>query len=192
MQVYSPSQGAEDPQVVGVCQPCPVGCSSCQFATLCPAMSPCFLAMNCTQCESLYAYAYAYGGCVACPANCLTCETSGDLSNNIECTTCASGYGVNFTFGNPIVSSCFACPANCLNCQCASGMTCSVFTCTLCAVGYALNASNSNESTCYSTSTAQLQTGTEGPTGSSDSGAVIGLSIWGAVMSILAGKLKFI
>lgn len=83
MQVYSPTQGAEDSQVVGVCQPCPVGCSSCQFATLCPAMSPCFFAMNCTQCESMYAYAYAYGGCVACPANCLTCETSGDLSNNI-------------------------------------------------------------------------------------------------------------
>lgn len=97
MEVYSPTQGAEYPQIVGVCQPCPVGCSSCQFAVLSPAMSQSFLAMNCTQCEPQYAYAFAYGGCVACPANCLTCETGGDLSNYVLCTDCSSGFGVNFT-----------------------------------------------------------------------------------------------
>ena len=115
-----------------------------------------------------------------CPENCGSCEyavMTPSMSSpilSINCTSCAPGYVNNYAFGN-----CTPCPANCLSCECEQD-GCGFTGCVTCATGYAVYGLN-----CVATTTtAQSQLQDES---SNNSSAIIGLSIWGAVVTIIAG-----
>ena len=103
----------------------------------------------------------------------------------INCTQCLSGYTYNYSNG-----ACAACPPNCASCEC-EGDTCWATYCETCALGYTLN-QTINPPICElnATNTTSLQTEGDEQTSetspSSHSGAIIGLSIWGAVMTVAA------
>lgn len=126
-------------EIVGICEPCPAGCTSCSYQMLSPAMSIPFFAINCTNCLTGYGYNYSSGGCAACSSNCVSCECMGD--------TCWGTY------------------------------------CLACALGYTLNSSHMYPNCYLSSNTTSLQTDT---TSNDHQGAIIGLSIWGALMTIAA------
>ena len=112
-------------------------------------------------------------------------------SLSINCTQCLSGYSYNYSSGG-----CAVCSANCVACEC-TGDSCWATYCETCALGYTLNSSHMYPY-CYldpsnstnATNTTSLQTEGEEQTSetssSSHSGAIIGLSIWGAVMTVTA------
>ena len=58
---------------IGICQLCPKGCITCNYAVIAPAMSIAFQGINCTSCERAHTYNYATGFCSKCSANCIRC-----------------------------------------------------------------------------------------------------------------------
>lgn len=126
------------------------------------------------------------GVCMLCMTGCSECVYGGfsasmaPLSMGIYCTSCNAGYAYNNLYGN-----CSTCPANCEVCYC-QGDTCWSFPCTTCYSGYTLTNSTCVQDT---TSTAALEDSQE--KGSSNA-LMIGLAVWGAVMTVIAGKKHII
>lgn len=130
-----PAAGAMGPLYLGMCQPCPLYCSACEYAIFLPAN---------------------YHG-----------------MNALNCTDCAAGY-VN----NPNNGTCYPCPVNCLTCTFTNISP----SCTICSTGYAL----SGTQCVATTTTAQGQI--TGASSGDNKGEIIGLSIWGTIMSIAASN----
>lgn len=106
----------------------------------------------------------------------------------VNCSQCLTGYGYNYSSGG-----CAACSANCIDCECM-GDTCWATYCLTCGVGYTLNSSHMYPN-CYlssdnSTNTTNLESDqkeqSSGSTSNDHSGAIIGLSIWGTLMTLAA------
>jgi hypothetical protein len=162
---------------MGFCQPCPAYCAACEMAIFPMANSPALNSLNCTSCASGYTTSSSNGTCVSVPAKCSSWSwvrslVSGEIILN--CTSCDSGYG-----NSPLNGTCMACPSNCLTCVCDSEGTCQVLNCTSCTTTSALSGVS-----CISNTTAQVSNpsiSTE-----NDTGKIVGLSIWGAAMTITA------
>lgn len=133
-------------------------------------------------------YTETVGVCMLCMIGCSACTYGGfaaamaPLSVGIYCTNCNSGYAYNYVYGN-----CSLCPANCLSCQC-NGDTCYELMCLSCAPGYSVGGISANFTCVATSSTTALEDG-EGAGTEKSNGVTIGLAIWGAVMSVIAGKL---
>ena len=126
-----------------------------------------------------------------CPTGCITCQyglifraTLPPLQA-LNCTECATGYVINLFNG-----SCAPCTPNCLNCT-SEGDGGTYTMCNVCAPGYSLNYGIlPNTCSPNSTVTSNLQNTTENT--DSDTSTIIGLSVWGAVMTIAAAILIFL
>lgn len=150
-------------------------CSQCSSGTL-------------IQVQTLNNFSYpgqTIGICQLCPTGCLNCQytmLSPSMSPAfmaLNCTTCAQAYTYNYYTGN-----CVACSAGCSTCLCETS-GCSIV-CTACSSGYSLSGMN-----CIATTVAlqETQTSTIPSTSSSSTSSVtIGLSVWGAVMTVASSK----
>lgn len=85
---------------IGICQLCPRGCITCNYAVIAPAMANAFQGINCTSCERAHTYNYATGFCSKCSANCIRCECIMAGCSIIDCLACRPGYSLGKSVDN--------------------------------------------------------------------------------------------
>lgn len=117
--------------VNGQCVLCPVGCSLCSSATI----------SNCLACSpGNYLDLVTGTTCIACSANCQSCNPNG-------CTVCVNNYTLTSTF---------TCVPKCWY-PCATCSSTSPSTCTSCVAGYTFSATATASGNCVSTTSCNAQ-----------------------------------
>lgn len=97
----------------------------------------------------------------------------------VNCSNCVSGYVYNYSSGG-----CAACPSNCVSCTCGGSMyICTQTYCESCLTGFVLNGSTCEYDSASSTFFQENQIPSIDARDNNE--AIIGVSIWGTLMTVL-------